>query len=280
MVMQDVSRVDSAGGLVAARTGSDGLVAFVALAWGTTWLLSLPLVASTLLGKEPQPYRLAMAGLSAFGPSIAAFVVARPRRELREVFGRFHANPVWIVGALLVPLSLHLLARLLDHALGGDIDRWFWLPQTSAAVAALFVFSIGEEFGWRGFAHPRLSARYGPVRGPLLTGLIWGVWHLMYVVKPETGIEPLPFLSMLLQLALWGVVVAWLYERTGRSMAVAIAVHAGAHLDNSAQIPADDWSLQALHLVVLGVVALFCARSLRAMSEKAAEGSRAVAHAP
>jgi membrane protease YdiL (CAAX protease family) len=189
---------------------------------------------------------------------------------LREVFGRFRAKPLWLVGALLLPLSLHLVARLIEHALGGNIARWFWLPQASAQIAALFVFSVGEEFGWRGFAHARLSERFGSVLGPLLTGLIWGIWHLAYVVTPSGTIELARFSVMLVELMLWGVVIAWLFERTGRSMAVAIAVHAGAHLDNSAQIPRGEWRLQLLALTVLAIAALFAARALRAAGARKA----------
>jgi uncharacterized protein len=39
------------------------------------------------------------------------------------------------------------------------------------------VFAFGEEFGWRGYLLPRLMERFGPWRGILGHGLIWGLWH-------------------------------------------------------------------------------------------------------
>ena len=243
---------------------SDGLLSFVALAWGTTWLLSLPLVWNRVRGLPPRPFTIALAALSAFGPSVAAFLVARRQRRLREVFGRFRTHPLWLGAGLLAPMSLHLIARVGEYALGGHVARWLWLPRTSSQLAALVVFSLGEEFGWRGFAHPRLLDRYGPVLGPIVTGLIWGIWHLLYVVTPQGSVEVTQFALMLLEFMLWGLVIAWFFERTQRSLAVALSIHAGGHLDNSAQIPADQWRLRALVLLVLAVAALLAAHSLRA----------------
>lgn len=237
---------------------------FVALAWGTTWLLSLPLALTWSRGLPASGYMFALAGLSAFGPSFAAFVVARRQRRLREVFCRFRADPFWVVLALATPLLLHLVARLLEAALGGRVAQWFWLPQNSAQVAAVVFFSVGEEFGWRGFAHPLLVQRHGPVLGPLITGVIWSIWHLAYAVTPEGTLSLSGFAVMTLEITLWAVVVAWLYERGKRGMSVAFAVHAGAHLDNSARIPAEDWRLRLLTIAVIAIAAAFAARALAA----------------
>lgn len=164
----------SATGVLGHRT-SDGLVPFVVLACGTTWLLSLPLATAWLRGEPAPGYAFALAGLSAFGPTFAALAVTQRQGRARDVFARVRASPAWIAVALVTPLALHTIARLLEVALGGTVERWIWLPETSAQIAALAVFSVGEELGWRGFAHPVLARRHGLVVGPLITGAIWGV---------------------------------------------------------------------------------------------------------
>ena len=68
---------------------------------------------------------------------------------------------------------------------------------------------------------------------------------------------------MLLEFTLWGPVIAWFFERTQRSMSVAISLHAGGHLDNAAQIPPEHWRMKLLTLLVLAIAALLAARSLR-----------------
>lgn len=247
------------------RSGADGAYAFFALACGITWLLGLPLTLAWVRRVEAPPYALGLAGLSAFGPTLAAVVIAAPRRELGEVFGRWRTSPVWIVVGLLTPIALHLVATLLEVALGGQPARWFYPPVTPEHIAALVVFSIGEEFGWRGFAHPRMVRRHGPVLGSLLIGVVWALWHLLMMVSPKDG--SFSFLGMgtgLIELPLYSVIIAWIFERADRSMAVAIAIHAGGHLDNVNRAPETEIRLRVLRLVVLVIAAAFAARALRA----------------
>jgi membrane protease YdiL (CAAX protease family) len=61
---------------------------------------------------------------------------------------------VWIAVALFTPFAIHLIATLPFAAIGGVPDSWFHPPTTAEQVAALVVFPLGEEFGWRGFLHP------------------------------------------------------------------------------------------------------------------------------
>jgi hypothetical protein len=60
------------------------------------------------------------------------------------------------------------------------------------------------------------------------------------------------------------VTLSWLHDRSGRSLAVAVAFHAGAHLDNVQRAPRTDLRFQALHLAVLLVIANVAARALAA----------------
>lgn len=245
------------------RPGADGAYGFFALAYAITWLLAAPTALAWMRHATPPPYALACAGLSAFGPLLAALAVAGPRGQLRDVFGRWRTNPGWIVLALFAPLAVHALAAALFVAMGGHPAQWFYPPVTPEHWAALVVFPLGEEFGWRGFAHGRIARRHGLVRGSLIVGTAWGLWHLMYAVTPEAGrFDAFAFGTMMLELPLYSLLVAWVFERSNRSMAVAIAFHAGAHLDNFGRAPRTDLRLQALHLGVLAVLALVAARSL------------------
>jgi len=241
----------------------DGLYAYAALACGLTWALALPTALAWRHHAAPSPAAIASEGLSAFGPLLAVLAVAGPRHELRAVFGRWRTNPMWLVLALVASPAVHLAARALDVALGGRLGAWVAPPVTSEQLAALVVFPLGEEFGWRGFAYPRIVERLGVVRGALLLGVVWGLWHLVYGITPEAGaFDAVEFGVGMIELPLYSVVIAWVFERSNRSMGVALAFHAGAHLDHLERAPGTDLRLHALHLAVLAAVALVAARSL------------------
>jgi membrane protease YdiL (CAAX protease family) len=246
------------------RPTSDGVYAYFALACAWTWALAVPAALAWTRHEAPPAYAVACAGLSAFGPTIAAWLVAARRGELRDVFGRWRASPTWIGVALVTPLAIHLVAVALTRGIGDGPVEWFHPPRTSEDVGALFVFPLGEEFGWRGFAHARMVRRRGPVVGPLIVGFFWGLWHLMYAITPAAaGFDFVELGMTMLELPLYALVIAWIFEHAGRSMAVAIAFHAGAHLDHIERAPRADLTLHAVHLAVVAVAAAMAVRSLR-----------------
>lgn len=191
------------------------------------------------------------------------------------MFGRWRASPLWILVALALPAALHLVATTLEVALGGQPAQWFYPPVRPEHCAALVMFSVGEELGWRGYAYPRLAERLGPVSGALLLGAVWGLWHLGMMFSPDRGAPDLLQVGrMVLELSLYSVVFAWVFERGGRSLAVAIAMHAGGHLDNTHRAPETEVRLQLLRLLVLALAAAWAGRALgrRSPSTETAAG--------
>jgi membrane protease YdiL (CAAX protease family) len=186
---------------------------------------------------------------------------------------------MWMVLGLFVPLAVHLPATWTEVALGGRPAHWFYPPLRPEHFAALVMFPLGEEFGWRGFAYPRLERHLGPVVGSLLLGAVWGLWHLGMLFAPDP-LRALPLVTVVIfiaELALWSVVMAWIFERGNRSMAVAITVHAGAHLDNVSRAPETEIRLRILRFVFLAIVAALAARALLAAKRSGPEAAAASA---
>jgi uncharacterized protein len=242
---------------------SNGVYLYFALACAITWTMAWPAALAWMHHQSPAPLAVAGAGLSAFGPLLAALVVAGRQRQLRQVFGRWRTSPLWVLLALLAAPVIHFISTALFVAIGGHPDRWFHPPNTPETFAALAVFPLGEEFGWRGFAHPRMVNRHGVVRGALIVGVVWGLWHLMYTITPSAGgFDPMELGMIMSELPLYALVIAWVFERANRSMAVAIAFHSGAHLDHIERAPRSDLRWHLLHLAVLALFAGAAAWSL------------------
>jgi membrane protease YdiL (CAAX protease family) len=228
--------------------GEHDVLVFLALACAITFALDAPWALSTVRGDVPSPGALALTGLGALGPTLAALTVALYRGSARAVFGRWRASPLVVLGALLLVPALHLVATLIEGALGGR-PPLAHPPTRPEHVAALVMFSVGEELGWRGYAQPRLAARLGVVLGPLALGAVWTVWHLGMWVAKDQWVRPALVGQALVMLTMASLFYAWVFERSGRSLTVAIALHAGGHLDN----PMRAEEPQRIRMIRLGV---------------------------
>lgn len=238
------------------------LASYFLLACGITWLSALPAALAWIAHEPPTAWAVACAGLSAFGPLLAVLAVASPAQR-KAAFRVQRARFGWLLLALFAPAALHVLAIALYTAFGGHVAAWLHFSSAPEQLAALVVFPIGEEFGWRGFAYPRLAQRFGPLQGSLILGLIWGLWHLAYAITPlRAGFDPVEFASSLLILTPASVILTWIVQRGGGSLGLALAFHAGAHLDHLERSPDDSFNLRLCYVAVLCLFALWVAPSL------------------
>lgn len=89
-------------------------------------------------------------------------------------------------------------------------------------VGFLMTGGINEETGWRGFALPRLQARYSVLVSTLIVWFFWAAWHLPY----DFG-RGIPIPAIIENRVLWNLVMSilmtWIYNRTnGSILAVAL----------------------------------------------------------
>ena len=88
----------------------------------------------------------------------------------------------------------------------------------SVLLAPIFaiVIAFGEEYGWRGYLQSEL-VKLGRVRGILLLGLIWGVWHWPIILMGWSypGYPLLGLLLTVLFLVGFAVVLGFAVLKTG-----------------------------------------------------------------
>jgi len=149
------------------------LTLFFALAYGTSWLGFMPIV----LWHAP----IQLIAVASFGPSIAALIAHRLSTGSYRAFPFHWTKPrtlfATIAGGVLVVLSYVVLPGMVL----ADPRSLNWSILISLGVynySTLLGGPLGEEPGWRGYALPRLEARFGPIRASLLLGVLWTGWHL------------------------------------------------------------------------------------------------------
>jgi membrane protease YdiL (CAAX protease family) len=161
------------------------LVRFFALAYAWSWLV-FGLMVIFHLGPQ-------WTILATLGPTVAALVASRARGAGRA----FSVAPNWgrAVVATVVGIVLILGAYVVLPAVTtADPRRLHWGVLTSVSVfnySTLLGGPLFEEPGWRGFALPRLEARFGPLRASMLLAVIWTGWHLPLFFYPGWISAPL-----------------------------------------------------------------------------------------
>jgi membrane protease YdiL (CAAX protease family) len=111
-------------------------------------------------------------------------------------------------------------AGLADHLAGTSPVAVFGVMLAVAATLGTIMgilTAAGEEIGWRGYMLTRLIDAELP-HPILLSGLIWGLWHVPIVVGAGYAAGPCPDASALLLVVLataFGVVFARLRLQTG-----------------------------------------------------------------
>jgi len=181
------------------------------------------------------PWYTGGAGLFVFGPSIAgviviAFVYGKEGlRNLTQRTLRWRVGLVWWAIALFLPALLTLISIGINALLGGTVPGFTFFRQEWYLAPVFFLITIvggplGEEFGWRGFALPKLQGMWGPVVASLIIGTVWGLWHIPQFLlsgslQAVIGMGLLP-VYVVGEIVL-SIIMTWIYNKTGGSLLLA-----------------------------------------------------------
>jgi membrane protease YdiL (CAAX protease family) len=246
------------------------MVAFFALAYGISWAMLLVLYG--LLGL---PAALAIL-LQTMGPTLAALVMTSVlegpagRRRLLARVRIWRVARRWYLFVLVgIPAVCVLAALALPGAFVGLGDQ----SPARLVIEFLIFLVVGfvsgplfEEPGWRGFALPHLQVRMGPLRGTLVLGVLWGVWHLPQYLVPDWaaqngGQDPTLIATFLLMVIGITPVMTWVYNRTSGSLFLAMLAHASINASLVAFVVASSaLNVALLAFAVLSVVLIVVTR--------------------
>lgn len=247
---------------------SPGRFLLATFAW--TWAFYGALIWSGHSAYEMPWMLLLIAG--GMGPSLVAIVLillgdpadrqefGRRARDLRSM------SPRWWAFILAIFPLIFAAAIALDLAFGGDSpgrDQWRALMASPALWPLVTFISFlsgpwSEEFGWRGYLLDPWLARFGRLRGSILLGLTWGVWHLPLYVMPATwhgqmGFRLEGFWTFLLLSVGLSILMTRVHTATAGSIPAAMLVHFAANFTSQLIAPVSDRVEVARTLFTLAV---------------------------
>jgi membrane protease YdiL (CAAX protease family) len=243
-----------------------------------------PVEAGTeeLLAAAP-PATLAFILLGVFGPFAAAFLLTW-RRE-----GRDGATALWKSGwKIRLPLRWFLAALLLFPAIqiaailsaGVGLSVELFLRPLALVGMTLFMWflggSFGEEFGWRGYALPRLLDRFNALSASLVLGAFWVLWHVPLFFIPGSPQSQIPFAPWALSVLALSTIYTWVHVHVGGVVFAALLLHTMGNLSPelfkaAEEVPEIWWSSEAFNVyltvaVAVAIVAIFGPKKLRRSS--------------
>jgi len=117
------------------------------------------------------------------------------------------------------------------------LPRWPQLLSLLPATLFLDTGPLGEEFGWRGFALPRLLKVRPPLVAAVVLGAIWFAWHLPTFFVPTLSQSQLSIPLFFINSVALSIVMTWLYLRSDGDLLVMLLVHAMANYCGAIGIP-------------------------------------------
>jgi len=220
------------------------LLAFFGLTFLVTWTCFIAVVrwGGFPEGSGPRHGLHLLVLLGTFAPSLVALALtarAAGSAGVRAILGRLIAWQVsgrWYLFAVGYWVGIKLSVALVYRLVAGAWPRFSdesWIVMAAATVFSTMVGGqAGEEIGWRGYALPRLAARWGLGGASILLGVIWASWHLPLFYVPGIDTYGQSFPMYLLQVTALSVAIAWLYWRTQGSLLLTMLMHAAINNTN------------------------------------------------
>ena len=208
------------------------------IAFLLSWLVSAPILilyAFKIYGVELGAAVIVYSIIAFFPAWVLSSAYARTPgiRKLFSTLLKPRGPVLWYLVVFLIFPGIQLLEMGITHLLGGEVRSHLAdLGLEGAAISLLLEFlkgflltgGINEESGWRGFALPRLQARYPVIVAALIVGFFWALWHLPYDIG-----RSIPVGEMLKNRLFWNllfaILMAWLYNRTKGSILAPALFH-------------------------------------------------------
>ena len=229
-----------------------------------TWLFWLPSVLAAM--DVEVPFILVIISMMAgFTPSILGFFLHKKylgKKAFKEDMNQrlnFNFAKKWLLGIPLFFFGTALFSYMIMKSIVTDFEAmnappWFMTPFVFFQIL-LVGGALGEEFGWRGFAQPRMQALMHPLMATLTLGFLWSLWHLPLFFMDGTVQSNMPIWQFMLQNTVITFYYTWLYNKTCGNLWLMVYLHAVA---NTAAAIIPYWQNEIGRFIGLGTLLIAC----------------------
>lgn len=147
-----------------------------------------------------------------FFPGLSALIVRRfiSKEHLKDSVIKFGSWKPYLQASLLIPFLYIIIYAitglfyqpdftLKNFLAQAEIEEVYFNPSLVLLMFFIltlmiipiinFIPAFGEEFGWRGYLLPKLLP-LGRKKALIISGLIWGFWHLPFILLLNSGDYP------------------------------------------------------------------------------------------
>jgi membrane protease YdiL (CAAX protease family) len=219
---------------------ANSLIVYFTLAYLISWIIWFPLY-SPAFGVDGLPVLPFHHGIGGLGPMMASLITTwlfEGEKGMKKLAGQMvKIRPLlYIAVALFAPFLLAVLAIIINNLLNHqpvELSGLFIAKEfpefnfIGFLLYNLLFFGFGEEAGWRGFALPRLQARYNALWSSLILTLFWALWHWpLFMYRPgfmDMGMAG--SFGWVFSLLTGSVLLTWLYNSSKGSILVCAIFH-------------------------------------------------------
>jgi len=210
-----------------------------AITFIAVWIIATLIIVIDQVVREQLDLSPLLVVISAVTAILPAFVLSSVFSTIPGVkahlatYVRPRGAPGYYLLALVLFPAIWLLGIIVSRSLGMEVpDSNFPTVDVRLVGMVLLFFlmnfihgGLSEEPGWRGFALPRLQARFSPLVASLILGVLWAVWH---APARFGGIEAKSLEDTIVEWVLILFVTfifTWLFNRTQGSILATALLH-------------------------------------------------------
>jgi membrane protease YdiL (CAAX protease family) len=199
------------------------------------FVLSVPFWLLDIIIQFPEEIsiNLPVSSLQAFNPLIAALILTYRRNKspgIEELLKRaFDYKRIkkkrWYIPIIFLMPAMMFLAYWIMILAGLPLpEPYIPLMLVLTFFPVFFVFAVGEEVGWLGYAIDPMQDWWSALKASTVLGAVWALWHLWPYI--QTGNGPAWVMWQSLGSIPLRILIVWLYNNTGKSIFAGILFHA------------------------------------------------------